>query len=114
MGKEERRSLTPAAQSENADRFTKQVIVYTLCGIGAVLTSTVCTLALYQVAIPEYLNTLVTFVVGNLSGALIKTSVEKSLGDSPVEVTNAPGDEIEVTTSKEKDNGEVTETDGVS
>ena len=70
------------------DRRTKQVVVYSLCGIAGAFAATVCTLALRQLPIPDALDRLVTYVVGVMSGMLVKTGVDQARNsEEPIPVT---------------------------
>jgi hypothetical protein len=64
----------------NSDRVTKQIIISTLCLMAGGLVATVCSLALHQLQIPVEVKDLTTYIVGVLSGMLIKTGVDSVTG----------------------------------
>lgn len=64
----------------NSDRLTKQIVICTLCIMAGALVATVCALALHQLQIPVEVKDLTTYIVGVLSGMLIKTGVDSLTG----------------------------------
>lgn len=86
-----------ALDQQQGDRRTRQAIIYSLCGIAWVFCMTICFLALKQLPIPDPLDRLATFVVGNISGMLIKTAADKALGTeaTPLTVETAPDKPLE-------------------
>ncbi|BCM88743.1 hypothetical protein IAD21_00585 [Abditibacteriota bacterium] len=83
----------------NSDRLTKQIVIATLCAMAGGLVATVCSLALRQLPIPVEVKDLATYIIGVLSGMLIKTGIDHTLGegDAPIPVTTPPGEPIEAT-----------------
>jgi hypothetical protein len=80
------------ASSFNSDRFTKQLIIATLCLLAGLTTLTICALALQNLQIPVEVKDLTTYITGVLSGMLAKTGLD-TLQDQPIPVTNA-GDKL--------------------
>ena len=99
----ERRSEVDHA---TADRFTKRVIIWTVCIIAIMLSSTMCYLAVLAAGIPDQVDRLATLLIGALVGSLVKTGVDAVLpSDTPrgttadpmkTEVVNKPADAIPV------------------
>ncbi len=88
MTKESRHPADHAA----ADRFTKQVVIWTLCLLAGAFGATVCALVLNHSDVPDTLDRLVTFIVGNLTGVLAKTGVEATLNQGqPLPVVGPDG-----------------------
>lgn len=58
------------------EQFTKQVVVFTLCGIAFVFVATLCVLALRQLTIPDAIDRNAAGALGILGGMLIKTGVD--------------------------------------
>lgn len=90
-----------APTDENAgDRLTKQLVVGTLCFCAIAITGTLCWMGVNKLDIPDPLDRLITFIVGNLSGMLAKTGVDKLLEDKPIpdriEVVAPPDEPLEV------------------
>lgn len=100
--KTERRKPTPEAESAHADRLQKRAIIFTLCGIACLMALTVCYQSVNGVPVSESVDRLMNYVLGVLSGALIKTGVD-IIADkaTPQAVTSIPGEPLEVTESKE-------------
>jgi len=59
------------------DAIQKRIIVCTICGIVGLFSATICYLALVNAQIPEILDRLTTFVIGNITGMLSKTTADK-------------------------------------
>lgn len=92
------------------DRITKQIIVYTVCGIAVMVTLCVCRMAMRQIPIPDQLDRIVTLVVGGVLGWLGKTGVDAAFPASgvPVKVNNAPNDPVPTTETKTATDNDVT------
>lgn len=73
------------------DRWLTRLIAATVCGMAVLVTVTACVLFFREVAVPDPLDRLVTFLLGGLVGRLTS-----SKSDGAVEVTTAPGDVVAV------------------
>jgi hypothetical protein len=75
------------------DTIITRLIGFTLCGLAVLVTMTACWLFLQEVAVPDPLDRLVTFLLGALVGRLTNKT-----NDEPVltEVTNTGTDPVPV------------------
>lgn len=63
--------------------LNKRIVLFTLCGIAWMLSFVMAYCAVKGMAIPEPLDRLVTFVLGNISGSLIQTGLNRAAAASP-------------------------------
>lgn len=85
----ERRHHPPEYEQANADRKTKRWIVGTICGIAVMLSLTVCWVCLRGMNVPDALDRVLTFLLGNIVGMLTKTGVDvaANVGKSVVDAS---------------------------
>lgn len=78
--------------------LNKRIVLYTLCGIATLFAVTVCSMAMRAMSIPDSIDRLATFVLGNLTGILTMTGVNRMPGANgdPLPVTNAEGEPLQV------------------
>lgn len=69
----------------NADRWITRLIAITVCTLSVCVTVTACVLFFRQVAVPDPLDRLVTFLLGGLVGRLTASSSKDPLPVVPVD-----------------------------
>ena len=95
--------------------LNKRIVLFTLCGIAGLFSATVCWMVLKAIDVPDTLDRLVTFSVGNLTGILTATGITKAsdarqgtpgdpltvTAEEPLPVTDETPEEVEVDTADE-------------
>lgn len=61
------------------DRWLTRLIAVTVCAVTVLVTVTACALFFRQVAVPDPLDRLVTFLLGGLVGRLTSSKTEEPL-----------------------------------
>ena len=83
------------------DRWLTRLVALTVCAMAVLVTVTACTLFFREVAVPDPLDRLVTFLLGGLVGRLTT-----SRGDQgPTEVVTPPGEALDVDPVRSEDPG---------
>lgn len=96
--------------------LNKRIVLFSLCGIAWVLSFAVVALAVRQLPIPDSLDRLVTFILGNLSGVLTMTGLNRAIHgrgtpEEPVEVKAS--EPLPVVTRDEEESGDGDEAPGL-
>ncbi len=74
------------------DRWLTRLIAATVCGMAVLVTMTACVLFFREVAVPDPLDRLVTFLLGGLVGRLTSSKTDEPI--AVVDATPYPTSEV--------------------
>lgn len=77
----------------SGDRWITRLIAITVCVLATSVTMTACYLFTQEIAVPDPLDRLVTFLLGGLVGRLTASSTKEP---QDVQVVNMPEDPVPV------------------